>query len=147
MDDKLIIACPTCDAKNRAPAARLGEGGKCGKCGSPLFQGKPLDLTTARFTRHANETDLPLVVDFWAAWCGPCKMMAPHFEAAAGALEPRVRLAKVDTDAERDLGARYRIQSIPTLILFHKGREVARQSGALTGDQLRRWVTTQLEKI
>ena len=139
MTDKLIIACPACDTRNAVPAERLG-GGKCGKCGAPLFAAKPIALTAARFARHAAETDIPVVVDFWAGWCGPCKTMAPHFEAAAAKVEPQVRLAKVDTEAERELAGRFGIPGIPTLIMFHKGREVARQSGAMTGEQIARWI-------
>ena len=142
-DGKIIIPCPHCDTQNRLPAERRGQG-KCGTCHKPLFTGSPLVLTAARFERHAGAADLPLLVDFWAPWCGPCRAMAPGFEAAAKEFEPRLRLAKVDTDQEQQLGARYGIQAIPTLILFRGGREVARQSGALMGSQLRQWIEKQL---
>jgi thioredoxin 2 len=143
-DEKLIVVCPSCDTKNAVPASRLAGHGKCGHCGKPLFQAHPMALTEARFQRHAAESDIPLAVDFWAAWCGPCQMMAPDFDRAAAGLEPRVRLAKVDTEAEQGLGARFGIRSIPTLIVFHKGREIARQSGAMMGDQLNSWIAEHL---
>jgi thioredoxin 2 len=109
-----------------------------------LFTGRPLALSTARFDRHANAEGLPLVVDFWAEWCGPCKMMAPAFEAAAEEFEPRLRLAKVDSDREQALAARFQIRSIPTLVMIKGGQEVARVSGALPASELRRWIGTQL---
>ena len=139
LPDPSIVACPACAAANRMPRARLGQG-NCGKCKAPLFQGRPVTLTAANFDRHAAASDLPLLVDFWAEWCGPCRMMAPVFEEAARALEPEMRLGKLDTEAEPTVAARYRVQSIPSLILFRKGREVARTAGAMPLQALLGWV-------
>ena len=144
MSETRIIPCPHCDALNRVPVARTADGGKCGRCHQALFTGHPLVLSSARFDRHANAQDLPLIVDFWAEWCGPCKMMAPVFAAATQEFEPRARFAKVDSDREQALAARFQIRSIPTLIMIKSGQEVARVSGALPASELRRWIAGQL---
>ncbi len=139
-----IVVCPHCHAPNRVPAARLGEGGTCGKCKQPLFVGKPVELDAAGFDTHIGRSELPVVVDFWAPWCGPCRMMAPAFAQAAQQLEPECRLVKVNTEEEQALAARYGIRSIPTVAIFRNGREIARQAGAMDAATLTRWVRNNL---
>lgn len=140
MADSLTLGCPHCLAINRVARMRLDQGPKCGKCKQPLFTGEPVALTAANFSALVERSDLPVVVDFWAGWCGPCKMMAPIFAEAARDLEPRMRFVKLDTEAEQSLAARFGIRSIPTLIVFTRGQEVARQPGVLQGSQLRQWL-------
>lgn len=143
MNEKFHLVCPQCRSINRVPAARLTEHPNCGQCHRPLFNGHPIDLTAADFDRHASQADIPLVVDFWAPWCGPCRMMAPAYEQAAKTLEPHFRLAKVNTEEERTLATRFGIVSIPTMIVFRGGREVARQPGALGPQEIVRWIRSQ----
>ena len=133
------LVCPHCGGLNRVPEARLGEGPRCGHCHQALFEGRPLALSEAGFRRHLRHDGLPLLVDFWASWCGPCHAMAPEFEAAARMLEPRMRLAKVSTEEAPALAAELGISSIPTLALFAGGQEVARQSGAMPASRIVAW--------
>ncbi|HSH28482.1 MAG TPA: thioredoxin TrxC [Thiohalobacter sp.] len=146
MPDPLHLVCPHCLAVNRIPSVRLGEGPKCGKCHQPLFSGEPVELTQAGFQKQLERSDIPLLVDFWAPWCGPCKTMAPQFSQAARQLEPQLRLAKVNTEGEQSLAARLGIRSIPTLALFARGRELARQPGAMGAADIVRWVEQYLPR-
>lgn len=134
------IVCSHCQATNRVPDERLGQDPVCGKCGRALLDGHPVELTDANFDAVTSRTELPVVVDFWAAWCGPCRMMAPQFEQAARQLKGRALFAKVDSDAAQRTAARFAIRSIPTMVMLHSGREVQRVSGALQASQITNWV-------
>jgi thioredoxin 2 len=144
MNTTLHLVCPSCFAVNRIPAERLAEHPNCGKCREPLFNGRPVELHSANFHTFVQRNDVPVLVDFWAPWCAPCRTMAPAFAQAAAQLEPQVRLAKLNTETEQELAGQFAIRSIPTLALFKQGREMARQSGALSTVDILRWVRAQI---
>jgi thioredoxin 2 len=143
--ESVHVVCPNCCAVNRVPAARLADGGKCGRCRRRLFDGHPVAMDEAGFRCHIENDDIPVLVDFWAPWCGPCQAMAPMFEQAAIQLEPRVRLGKVNTEESPPLAAAFSIRSIPTLALFRGGREIARSAGAMDVRRIVLWVAQHLE--
>jgi thioredoxin 2 len=140
MSDKKQIVCPHCQGVNRVPTQRLGDSPNCGKCKKDLITGKPVELSDASFTKLISKSDLPVVVDFWADWCGPCKMMAPAYAEAANELKTTAVLAKLNTETAQQASARFQIRSIPTMIVFKDGKEVARQSGAMNKAQITQWV-------
>ena len=144
MSDSLHVVCARCDGVNRVPRERLSQNPKCGKCGTALFKGAPLNLEGASFNQQVRRSGLPVLVDFWAPWCGPCRMMAPVLEQAARDLEPRLRVVKVNTEQDQSAAMKHGIRSIPTLVLFKGGREAARVSGAMDGRGLRSWLQQHL---
>ncbi len=139
--------CPACAAINRIPDDKQQQQGQCGRCQSPLFTGQPANLDDANFARFLAKNDLPIVVDFWASWCGPCKMMAPVFTELAGKMQHRLRFAKVNTEEAQQISAQMGIRSIPTLIVFHQGKEIDRLSGALPAPQLQQWLEQRLSRL
>jgi len=143
MSDERVV-CVACGAINRLPAEKDGASGKCGSCGKPLFSGQPVDLSATLLERQIRKGTLPVVVDVWAPWCGPCRFMGPEYEKAARQLEPRARFVKLNSDDEPDFSARMRISGIPTMLLFRDGREADRVSGAMSAPQIERWL---LERI
>ena len=140
----LHIVCPHCHTVNRIAPERLSQQPRCGRCKEALFTGHPLELTGRNFQQHITGNDIPVVVDFWAAWCGPCKMMAPSYAQAAVALEPQVRLAKLNTEQEQAIAAQFNIRSIPTLVIFKSGREIARKSGAMSVTDIVNWINASI---
>ncbi len=143
MNDPKHIVCPHCDAVNRAPSDKLTEQPSCGKCRQPLFSAHPVELNAANFMRHISRNDIPVLVDFWAPWCGPCRMMAPAYEQAAQRLEPRMRVVKLNTEEAQQIAAQYNIRSIPTLAVFKGGKEVARQAGAMDAGNIVAWARSK----
>jgi thioredoxin 2 len=144
MPEKVNLVCHQCGALNKVPAGRLADGPRCGKCHRPILEPRPMSLTASKLERHLEKSQLPLVVDFWASWCGPCKMMAPAFEQAATVLHPDVLLAKINTEEEQALAGRMGIMSIPTMVLYKSGREAARTSGAMNAEAIVGWVRQRL---
>ena len=139
MSDTVQIVCPHCDAANRLPAGRDARAARCGRCKSLLFTGAPVALSGERFQRHLARSGVPLIVDFWAGWCGPCRAMAPTFDRAAQALEPKARFIKIDVDAEPALAARFGVRGIPALFLFKDGKVAAQHAGVADLQLLGQW--------
>ncbi len=147
MVTKIHVVCTACAAVNRLPVGGPARRAKCGKCGEPLFSGHPAEVDTAAFDKHVSRGSLPVLVDVWAPWCGPCRMMAPAFEAAARELEPDLRLVKLNSDEEQALSGQLGIRSIPTMILYRDGKELARTSGAMSAPQIVAWARNRLSGL
>lgn len=146
MDESLQVVCASCSTLNRVLRQRISDGARCGRCKQALFTGRPIELSEEVFDIHVGKSDVPVVVDFWAPWCGPCRMMAPHFERAAREIEPAARLAKLNTEEAPALAARFGIRGIPTLAVFHRGRELTRQSGAMDYAGLVQWIRANIPR-
>lgn len=144
MNETLVLVCPHCGTLNRVPRAKLASGGRCGQCHEKLFDGRPAALDGARFARFLEKSDVPLLVDLWAPWCAPCRVMAPEFARAAGELEPRVKLVKINIDEEPDVARHFAMQSIPTVVLAVHGRELGRIAGARSAAELVRWAESRI---
>ncbi len=144
MSDAIQIVCAACGAVNRIPAGKPAKEAKCGRCGAKLFTGRPVELNDAIFQKFVTRTSIPVVVDFWAEWCGPCKMMAPEFAKAAEELEPQVKFAKLDTERNQVAAMQFGIRSIPTLMIFREGKVIAQQAGAMPASQIVQWVKSSI---
>jgi len=144
MSDFTHIVCPYCNGTNRLPSDKINENAKCGRCKKHIFNTLPIELTTENIDQHIKKNDIPVVIDFWAPWCGPCKMMGPNFEQASSNFKTRVRFAKVNTEDQQSLGGFFNIRSIPTLVLFKNGKELDRVSGALDANQLSQWINSKI---
>ncbi len=144
MSETIHIVCPYCNGTNRVASENITKEVKCGRCKENIFDTRPIELTTENIAQHLEKNDIPVIIDFWAPWCGPCKIMGPNFEQAAQGFRTKVRFAKVNTEAQQSLGGHFNIRSIPTLILFKKGKEVDRVSGALDASALHNWINSKL---
>lgn len=144
MTDLVQLNCPHCQVLNRIPQARLVDTPKCGKCKALLLVGKPLEVNENNFTALVEASEVPVVIDFWASWCGPCKMMTPIFAEVAAKESASWRFVKIDTEANQQLAARFAIRSIPSLLVFKGGKETARQAGAMQAGQLQQWLSSQV---
>ena len=144
MSEFTHIVCPYCNGTNRLPSNKISQDVKCGRCKKPIFDTKPITLTTDNISQHLEKNDIPVMIDFWAPWCGPCKVMGPNFEQASRNFKTKVRFAKVNTEDQQSLGAHFNIRSIPTLVLFKEGKEVDRVSGALDANALISWINSKL---